>query len=67
MSKHKVKRTAFTAAQRRLKKKHGTPEEFAAACYRAVPHWVSFDEARMAIEKYNAEWRAADQGGEAGK
>lgn len=47
--------------QRALKKKHGTPAEFAVACYKCVPGWISMDEARAAVEKYNAEWNAAGQ------
>lgn len=45
--------------QRQLKKKHGTPAEFAAACYRSVPGDISMDEADAAIRKYSAEWREA--------
>lgn len=50
---------AFTPAQRKLAKKHGTPAEFAKACYEAVPGFISMDEARAAVNKYNAEWEAA--------
>lgn len=42
-----------------LRQKHGTPAEFAAACYRAVPEFISMDEAATAIRNYNAEWHAA--------
>jgi hypothetical protein len=48
---------AGTKAQKRLAKKHGTPAEFAVAVYKAVPGFISMDEARMAIEKYNREWK----------
>ena len=45
--------------QIRLKVAHGTPPEFAKAVYECVPGDISMDEARAAIEKYNAEWKAA--------
>jgi len=45
--------------QLRLKIKHGSPAEFARACYECVPGDISMDEARAAIEKYNSEWEAA--------
>lgn len=50
--------SALTPGQRRLRKKHGTPAEFAVACYRAVGE-VSMDEANVAIAKYQKEWDAA--------
>lgn len=50
---------ALTEAQKRLAKMHGTPAEFAAECYKAVPSLISMDEARAAIEKYNAGWTQA--------
>lgn len=49
----------LTSAQKRLKAKHGTPAEFAAACYEAVPGYISMDEAEAAVRKYNQEWAAA--------
>jgi hypothetical protein len=39
-----------------LAKKHGTPAEFAAAVYLAVPGYISMDEAAEAVTKYNREW-----------
>jgi hypothetical protein len=45
--------------QKRLAAKHGTPAEFAKACYDTVPEFCSMDEARIAIEKYNKEWSNA--------
>jgi len=42
--------------QKELKRKHGTPEKFAIACYIAVPGVISVNEANAAIEKYNKEW-----------
>jgi hypothetical protein len=42
--------------QKALAKKHGSPAEFAKACYECVPGDISMDEARAAIEKYNQEW-----------
>lgn len=50
---------ALTPGQRKLKEKHGTPAEFAKACYEAVPGFISMDEAEAAIKKYNAEWALA--------
>lgn len=50
---------ALSREQRRLRKKHGTPAEFATACYAACPGYISMDEARIAIEKYNRQWNAA--------
>lgn len=41
--------------QQRLKKKHGTPKEFALACYECVGE-ISVDEAHDAIIKYTKEW-----------
>ncbi len=46
----------MTIGQMMLKKKHGTPSEFAKACYECVPSDISMDEARAAIDKYNKEW-----------
>jgi hypothetical protein len=40
----------------RLEAKHGTPFEFAVACYNAVPGFISRDEADAAIKRYNDEW-----------
>lgn len=51
--------TQMTTGQRILYKKHGTSAEFAKACYECVPSDISMDEARAAIEKYNAEWEVA--------
>ena len=48
-----------TPGQRKLAKAHGTPAEFARGCYEAVPDFISMDEARRAIEKYNREWSEA--------
>ena len=42
--------------QKELKKKHGTPKEFSVACYKAVPDFISIEEADTGIEKYNNEW-----------
>ena len=49
----------MTEAQRLLAAAHGTPAEFARACYAAVPGFVSMSEAAAAVRKYNAEWDAA--------
>jgi len=45
----------LTEKQARLKKKRGTPKEFADAVFNAVGE-ISIAEARTAIDKYNAEW-----------
>jgi hypothetical protein len=45
--------------QSELAKKHGTPAEFAQAVYKAVPGFISMDEARESIERYNQEWSDA--------
>jgi hypothetical protein len=50
---------AMSPAQKKLRKKHGTPAQFAMAAYRTVPEFCSMDEAQAAIDKYNAEWKAA--------
>lgn len=47
-----------TPAQTRLREKHGSPREFAAACMNALGE-ISIDEANEAISKYNAEWLEA--------
>jgi len=54
-----VPRGTFTAAQRALIRKHGTPAKFAADVYKCVPGDISLDEARQAVDKYNREWSAA--------
>lgn len=46
----------LTTGQQKLKDKHGLPDEFAKACYLAVPAFISMDEANKAIEAYNQEW-----------
>jgi hypothetical protein len=48
----------LTEKQMQLKKKHGTPKEFADAVFNAVGD-ISVAEAREAIDKYNAEWFTA--------
>lgn len=45
--------------QDELRRKHGTPADFAAACYRAVPEFLSMSEAAHGISQYTAEWDAA--------
>lgn len=45
--------------QKALMARHGTPAGFAIACYELVPGTISMDEAKAAIEKYQAEWDAA--------
>ena len=42
--------------QAELTKKHGTPPEFAVACYQAVPAFMSMAEARDAVDAYAKEW-----------
>ena len=49
----------FSKRQKDLVRKHGTPADFAKACYSAVPGDISMDEARKAIEDYNREWEKA--------
>lgn len=49
----------MTEAQRLLATAHGTPAEFARACYEAVPSFIGMDEAAEAVRKYRAEWDAA--------
>jgi len=44
--------------QKKLRRKHGTPAEFAVACYKAVPDFIGMDEARAAVDKYSREWHA---------
>lgn len=51
---------AFSEAQRRLLRKHGTPAEFAAVCYAAVPGWISMAEASKAVTDYQIEWDNAE-------
>lgn len=45
--------------QKALARKHGTPAEFAVACYECCPGIISMNEAAAAISKYNREWRNA--------
>lgn len=49
----------FSDKQNDLAAKHGTPPEFARAVYQTVPEFLSMDEARIAIDKYNKEWNEA--------
>ena len=49
----------FTPGQRALVKKHGTPADFAIACYMCVPSDISMDEAEAASQKYRREFLAA--------
>lgn len=51
----------LTDAQVRLKRKHGTPKQFADAVFNAVGD-ISIAEARAAIDKYNKEWFEAGAG-----
>ncbi len=52
-------KAVFCTGQESLKILHGTPAEFAAACYQLCPEFISMDEAAAAVEKYNKEWAAA--------
>lgn len=45
--------------QKALMLKHGTPAGLARSCYELVPGTISMDEAKAAVEKYQAEWDAA--------
>lgn len=47
-----------TKGQLELRKKHGTPTEFAEACVQAIGE-ISVRQASQAIDKYLAEWKAA--------
>ena len=49
----------LTDAQIKLARKHGTPAEFAVACWYACPAEISADEAEAAIAKYQREWDKA--------
>lgn len=51
--------TGISDKQKTLMARHGTPAGFAMACYELVPGTISMDEAKAAIEKYQAEWDAA--------
>jgi hypothetical protein len=48
----------LTEKQKKLKEKHGTPEQFEAAVWRALD-MISVAEAIEAIHKYEDEWEAA--------
>lgn len=50
----------MTKEQEALKAKHGTPEQFEESVWRALGD-ISVAEARTAIAKYHAEWRAASR------
>lgn len=47
--------------QKELKEKHGTPDEFAIACFKAVPSFISVREAQAGIEEYDKEWIEAGE------
>lgn len=47
----------MTAAQKQLKKKHGTPEEFEQACRACLE--ITHQEEVAAIRKYRDEWNRA--------
>lgn len=49
----------LTRKQRKLRRRHGTPAEFAVGVYKAVPSDISMDEARVAVAKYQLEWDSA--------
>lgn len=49
----------MTRKQKKLRLAHGTPAEFALACYLCVPSDISMNEAADAIEKYQREWDQA--------
>lgn len=57
----------MSSGQRRLARKHGTPAEFARACYQAVPGFISMDEAALAVRKYNDKWATAGRKAGRGK
>ena len=44
-----------------MRKRHGTPETFADACYAAVPAFISVSEANAAIERYRVRYAAASE------
>lgn len=47
----------LTPQQEKLKEKHGTPEEFEKAVWRACDDlFCTVAEAKAAIEKYRTEW-----------
>ena len=46
----------LSVKQKELKKKHGTPDEFSIACFKAVPDFISVREADIAIDIYNKQW-----------
>jgi hypothetical protein len=54
--------TPLTPAQERLRKKHGTPAEFAAACKNALGD-ISVQEMDAAVAKYDREWKLAGESG----
>lgn len=50
----------MTDKQKELKKKHGTPEEFRAACLRAYFNLeIDEREYERAVAKYEKEWKEA--------
>ncbi len=51
-----VPRQKAIVRRRKLMERHGTPTAFAEACYRAVPEFISSEEADKAIQKYEQEW-----------
>ena len=61
MTRKKFKLIPLSKRQVKLAKKHGTPPEFASACFDLVPMYISMDEARDAINKYNRQWLAAEK------
>jgi hypothetical protein len=48
----------FTAGQRKLQRKHGSPVKFASGLTLCIGE-ISECEAELAIEKYLEQWRAA--------
>lgn len=58
MKRNPIK-SALTKKQLALKKKHGTPAEFAVTCYKSVPSDLNMDEARDAVDTYNYDWEMA--------
>lgn len=41
-----------------MRERHGTPAQFEISVYRAVPAFITVQEADLAVERYRIEWAA---------
>ena len=63
VEKRDLRSRIVTDRQKELAEKHGTPEQFEKAIWKAWEVvFISSNEANVAIQKYRAEWAGAGRG-----